>query len=166
MHPPACLMRSHALELIDVKRSCRISTNEASGSMTCLRRRCPHPPGRHALHRSSHCTSEQVTSLCAACAAASSRRYRQAGKSQHVHTTCVPAASAHVSLSAFEIPARPHHLQGPSLTNAHIVPDVVDHVNLEDAVAMRIQYGERIVTTGNELRPSEVPCSHALQCTG
>ena len=47
-------------------------------------------------------------------------------------------------------------MQGPALTNAHIVPDVVDHVNLEDAVSMRVQYGDRIVTTGNELRPSEM----------
>ena len=47
-------------------------------------------------------------------------------------------------------------MQGPSLTNAHIVPDVVDHVNLNDAVSMRIQYGDRLVTTGNELRPAEV----------
>ena len=47
-------------------------------------------------------------------------------------------------------------LQGPALTNAHIVPDVVDHVDLDDAVSMRVQYGDRLVTTGNELRPSEV----------
>lgn len=42
------------------------------------------------------------------------------------------------------------------MNNAHIVPDVVDHVNLNDAVSMRIQYGDRIITNGNELDPSEV----------
>ncbi len=47
-------------------------------------------------------------------------------------------------------------MQGPALTNAHIVPGVVDHVDLDDAVSMRVQYGDRLVTTGNELRPSEV----------
>lgn len=58
-------------------------------------------------------------------------------------------------------------MQGPALTNAHIVPDVVEHVDLDDAVSMRVQYGDRVVTTDNELRPSEVgrPACHRLATT-
>ena len=46
--------------------------------------------------------------------------------------------------------------QGPALNNARIVPDLVDHVDLNDAVTLSVRYGDRIVTTGNELKPSEV----------
>ena len=51
-------------------------------------------------------------------------------------------------------------LQGTALNNARIVPDVVDHVNMDDAVSMRIQYGDRIVVNGNELVPAEARHLH------
>ena len=58
-------------------------------------------------------------------------------------------------------------MQGPALNNARIVPDVVDHVKLDEAVSMRIQYGDRIVTNGNELLPAEVRqscCTIVIVC--
>ena len=58
-------------------------------------------------------------------------------------------------------------LQGPALNNARIVPDVVDQVNLDKAVSLRIQYGDRTVANGNELAPAEAchSCCIVTACT-
>jgi len=56
--------------------------------------------------------------------------------------------------------------QGPALNNARIVPDLVDHVDLDDAVTLSVRYGDRIVTTGNELKPSEAQQEPHVEIVG